>query len=89
MCVCGDGGYGVDDYGMAVVLVVIMVMGQGGNVCNIGGDVYGLGGDNDDSVCFYLIGSDGGDSGGCGAAAAGGDSDGDGCGCGNVGSSES
>lgn len=31
-----------------------MVMGHGGNVCNIGGDVYGLGGDNDDSGFFFL-----------------------------------
>lgn len=51
---CDDSSNGVDDdYGDVVVLVVIMVMdGHTGNVCNIDGDVYGLGGDNDDSYFF-------------------------------------
>lgn len=40
---------------MVVVLLVRMVMGHGGNVCNIGSDVYGLGGDNDDSVLFCFF----------------------------------
>lgn len=47
-----------------MVFVVVMIMGQGSDTCDVSGDVYGLGGDSD--VVIFFIGDDGDGGGGIG-----------------------
>lgn len=40
-------------FGMVMVVVLVVIMGQGSDICDVSGDIYGLGGDSDDSDFFY------------------------------------